>query len=243
MDLIRARFTSAIPALSELLERHPQVAVEAGETAPQEAINFSQGSWERSVDIVPSGTAGLIELMDNNPMVCSDRVGIPSPSGTLALIAVGPLIRAGLLVEAPTLMFGFDVTEEMETESWLQTMDWHEGASVVGAPQDTGSVLALTAMAVIDTTAFAPNYEVIDELYEESYGRSFFVHEAGNEPWDTSLVADKAHAVYRLGITPDAPYSLLRIQVMADKDGKCGAKQFVHAMNVMAGLEESIGIA
>jgi N-acetyl-gamma-glutamylphosphate reductase len=29
---------------------------------------------------------------------------------------------------------------------------------------------------------------------------------------------------------------------MADRNGKCGAAQVVHAMNVMCGFEESLGI-
>jgi hypothetical protein len=30
---------------------------------------------------------------------------------------------------------------------------------------------------------------------------------------------------------------------MSDRDGKCGAAQFVHALNIMCGFEESLGIA
>jgi N-acetyl-gamma-glutamylphosphate reductase len=48
--------------------------------------------------------------------------------------------------------------------------------------------------------------------------------------------------VYRLRVTPNDNASLLTIQVLADRDGKCGAAQVVHMMNVMAGFEETLGL-
>jgi len=62
------------------------------------------------------------------------------------------------------------------------------------------------------------------------------------QAWDPSLVARKAAAAYRLSFAADDPTSLLTVRIMADKDGKCGSAQVVHAMNVMCGFEETLGI-
>jgi hypothetical protein len=58
--------------------------------------------------------------------------------------------------------------------------------------------------------------------------------------WDKGLVEGEPFALYRLSLMHDQPESLLKIQVIADKDGKCGAAQIVHAFNVMCGFEESL---
>ena len=55
-------------------------------------------------------------------------------------------------------------------------------------------------------------------------------------------VRGKPFAVYRLRFAPDESKSLLTVQVMADSRGKCGAGQVVHALNVMCGFEESLGV-
>jgi N-acetyl-gamma-glutamylphosphate reductase len=101
-------------------------------------------------------------------------------------------------------------------------------------------VVVATVIAAIQTP---PRLQDIDDLYEERFGRSFFVQRQDSGDWDVKLVLGTQNAVYRLRIAPDEPQSLLTIQVMADENGKCGAGALVHAMNVMAGFEESLGLA
>ena len=85
--------------LLSFLRSHPHVkeVVEGGGPG----LRFWQGPWARSIEVGnPSlEVAGLVELMDNNPLVCADVASVPDPASTLTLIAIGPLIRAGLLVE------------------------------------------------------------------------------------------------------------------------------------------------
>jgi N-acetyl-gamma-glutamylphosphate reductase len=45
-----------------------------------------------------------------------------------------------------------------------------------------------------------------------------------------------------LELTEGESESLLAIHIMADINGKAGAGQFVHTMNVMCGFEESLGL-
>jgi len=186
----------------------------------------------------PLAVGGLVELMDNNPLVCADEASVPDPAATLGLIALGPLIRAGLMVEPPVLQFSFEVDFQplaAEIAAW----GWDGEIIATAEAQELGDVLSLNALVEIDTPA---DWNAIDDLFHESYGRSFFVRESAGGDWDTQLVAGKPWAVYRLRITPDEPRSLLTIQVMADRDGKCGSAQAIHAFNVMAGFEESLGL-
>jgi hypothetical protein len=243
MSRIRVR-PGNLPNLRALLQTHPGMDVDSGTSS--HTLEFEQGSWHRTLDTGnEQGLRGLVELMDNNPMVCADSMSIPDPSATLALIAVGPIARAGLIVEAPTLMYSFTPDPDL-VDSYLGTEGWTKGATCAEVGQDLGDVLALRALCAIrtegdpgdGTTAF----DEIDDLYAEAYARSFFVRRDEENAWDTALVAGKPYAVYRLSIAPDNPVSLLTIQVMADRNGKCGAAQVIHAMNVMAGFEESLGI-
>src|SRR5215218_131169 len=98
------RAEASDPRLLELLRNHPRVAEVT--TSDEPCLAFHQGPWNRRVlsgDPTPA-LAGLVELMDNNPLVCADEASVPDPASTLALIALGPLIRAGLLVESATML-------------------------------------------------------------------------------------------------------------------------------------------
>jgi hypothetical protein len=186
---------------------------------------------DRSVEL-----HGLVELMDNNPLVCADEASVPPPISTLALVAFGPLAWAGLLVEPPTLIVSRSVEQENPAD-WLATAGYEGGLSVHEEPQELGSVIAATGMAKITTPS---DWSDIDALYEERFGRSFFVRREEDALWDVALAQGKPECFYRLRYTPDEPHSLLTVFMLADEHGKCGAAQLIHAMNVMAGLEESI---
>lgn len=223
----------------ERLARHPNV--ELGAECRRKALVFHQGAWRREIyidrpDVIPSG---LIELMDNNPLVCADCASVPSAGPTLALIVFGPLIRANSLLETPTLSLNFAVEERM-IDGFLSGFGWNGGVDIDVFEESATEVCAAVGMARIRTPAMA---EEIDALYEEAYGRSFYVRRSEDGPWDGTRVVGKPHAELRLRYSPGEIESLLTIQVMADPAGKCGAAQVIHMMNVMAGFEETLGIS
>lgn len=205
------------------------------EVGPDGVLAWRQQDWSRRLLL---GGGALVEIADNNPLVCADEAAVPNASGTLALIALGPVIRAGLVAEAPVLQFSFDDDFELCATS---LRDWGLILEPVIAVEeiDLGSVRSVNAMVEIPTPS---DWHTIDELFEESYGRSFYVRLNDGGDWDTKRVAGKPHAEYRLRMTPGDDLSLLTVQVMADINGKCGAAQAVHAFNVMCGFEESLGI-
>jgi len=230
---------SGNPVVREMLSRHPKVS-----TVSQGAllgVSFSQGPWQREVLIgqATNPLYGLVELMDNNPVVCADRMSVPSPATTLALIALGPLADAGLIEDSPTVIVNIEGDEE-EISSALAAMGWAGGAFLHSEPMDLEGVAAATVMVAIRTP---DDLDEIDDLFEERFGRSFFVRRDEDSEWDASLVRGKPLALYRLRISPDQPNSLLTVRVLADLQGKLGAAQVVHAMNVMCGFEESLGIS
>lgn len=231
--------SSGDPEVLRLLRQHPKVA--AVQESKDRGISFRQGQWQRSVVQGNSTTAlyGLVELMDNNPLVCADMASTPTPIGVLAMIALGPLIVSGLLHEEPTILANSD-DDKYAVHELLRREGWEGGAILSADEKDLGGVLAATVIAAIRTPS---RLEDIDDLYEERFGRSFFVHRDETSEWHVDLVRGRQNALFRLRIAPDEPYSLLTIQAMADGKGKCGAGALVHAMNVMAGFEESLGLA
>lgn len=61
--------------------------------------------------------------------------------------------------------------------------------------------------------------------------------------WDVSLVAGQPFAAIRVADDSNDPQSeLVRARVLAEPNGKCGAGQIIHAMNVMCGFEEHLGV-
>jgi len=226
------------PAAAALLKRHPHVtSVLAGAGS---GIAFTDGTWDREARCGDPGAAlyGLVELMDNNPLVCADVASTPGCAGTLALIALGPVALASLLSERPVLVLNVP-TESVDIDMALRSAQWADGAEVHYEPMDLGSVMVASAIAVIPTPE---NAAELQDLYEERFGRSFFVRAASESEWDPERVRGTPFAFYRLSLAFDQDQSLLTVRVMADREGKCGAAQVVHLMNVMCGFEETLGI-
>lgn len=232
------------PHLVRMLEAHPDVVL-SEELGPVTGLQFWQDGRRREVRVGDRGCPvhGLVELMDNNPMVCADAVSVPSPAGTLALIALGPLAKAGLIAEPPGLVVDFEATAD-DIRDWLATEGWAGEADLQVGPLAEGPVLGMTAMAALLPPADAG---AIDDLYEECFGRSFFVRRWTDSGWNPERVAGSPYAYFRLDFAPEPGRSdlagLASVRVAADREGKAGAAQVVHAMNVMAGAEESLGIA
>jgi hypothetical protein len=236
--LSRIVAASADASVARLLASHPFVDVVPG--GPAQGVEFAQGEWRRAVRVGRSDEEqrGILEIMDNNPLVCADSMSVPSAGATLAMIALGPLAAGGLIAESPT-MVTTEPTNEAEIDALMEPLGWYGGSYVHHEPQLLGTVAAATVMVAIKTPE---DLDDIDALFEERYGRTFFVRRDETSEWNVDLVADKPHALYRLRIAPDEGTSLLTVLVIADREGKAGAAQVVHAMNVMAGLEESLGV-
>ena len=66
----------------------PSVEIVAGTC--DAALCIDQDGWSRQIVVGDASieAGGLVELADNNPMVCADIVGVPGPVATLALIAL-----------------------------------------------------------------------------------------------------------------------------------------------------------
>lgn len=206
----------------------------------ENSLTFWQGSWKRVIKIEDPHVAefGLVELIDNNPLVCTDAFSVPGPLTTLLMLAAGPLIDAGLLLEAPVVITNAPI-EDCRSNEFLASYGWHEGAIIDAEAVEGLDVYALNMFAKIRTPERDSD---IDDLYAEKFARSFYISRDETSEWDSRLVKGRPHALFRLRITPGEEESLLTVQSMADVNGKCGAAQMVHAMNVMCGFEECFGI-
>ncbi len=225
--------------LLELLRGHPRVT-EVLKDASEKGLRFERQGYSRHISIGDASEPlrGLVELLDNNPLVCTDRFSVPDAAATLALIALGPLAEAGLILEAPIFISNLELNEA-RIDAFLSTAGWHGGVNVSSEVSISKTIGMATAMASIRTPE---NLEELDALYEERYGRSFYVRLADESSWNPSTVEGQPYALYRLRISVDEGISILTIQVLADVAGKCGAAQIVHAMNVMCGFEETLGL-
>ncbi len=238
--------------LRQALERHPLVRVQGFEVATWPHVEFRRDTWIREVwqgHPFLDGPYGLPELMDNNPLICADRASCPGRSATLALIALGPLARAGLIRLKPSCVFSFEsepeggqggVSSYEEVEKALETVGWSGGVICAGDPVDYGGVLLASCFSEVGPGV---TEEEIKALYDEIFGRSFFVRRV--EVWDEGVVEEvrgKPFALYYVALHSGGGGSVLRVQVSADAEGKAGGDQLVHMMNIMAGFEEDLGL-
>jgi hypothetical protein len=179
-----------------------------------------------------AGLYGLTELMDNNPLVCADSASLTSPAGSLALIALGPLAKAELLLERPAIAYNFEVKNLDEIDDALSTEGWNDGAAVAGGE---GAPVELVAEAIASIPSSITTDD-LDELFDECFGRSFFVRK------HLQLREGMAHATYTYTIEPQLETTLFKCRAASMADGKCGPAGLVHMFNVMSGYEESLGV-
>lgn len=227
------------PEAALLLERHPEVAsVALSSSGP--IIAWQSPGWNRRiwVDQPSVPHSGLVELCDNNPMVCADEFSMPGLEATLALIGLGPLLSAVAPIADPVVIYSFPYSGN-DLSPWLSTVGYQGGVTIAEDVQDLGHVAAAVCMAEIPAPS---DVAELDEIFEERFGRSFYVRRTGPENWHVDAVIHRPFALYRLRYTPDERSGLVTIQVMLDRNGKGGAAQAIHAFNVMNGFEESVGI-
>ena len=227
---------SSDPVIGELLAKHPEVS---------SVFETSYGGIEfvtnrlRHISFAGGEVGGVVELMDNNPLVCADDAWVPSAGGVLSVLALGPLLEAGLVVEPPAILLSFE-DDEAEIARALATVAYTGGFALNCENHDLRTVRGAYCIAKISNPS---RFDEIDDIYDERYGRSFFVRRTEDEQWVKELVEGKPWASYRLELTEGETESLLAIHIMADINGKAGAGQFIHTMNIMCGFEESLGLA
>jgi hypothetical protein len=250
--------TSNDPAILTLLGGHPDITLaEAGE----QLLTFSSDGRTRQIrrgDLAIE-PYGLVEMIDNNPLVCADAFSLPSAGAMLASIALGPVIDAGLTRDRPILHFSFplepneilEALKRLGPDTQPRILAPRPGQPEIGVEVMTelfrGEAPLATALALRVVVAIPANVAQADlvPVYDERFGRSLYVRQTKpGTPWHREDIDGKPFALYRVGVSHQS--SLINnhalIEVISDPQGKVGAAGVVHAMNVMAGFEESLGL-
>lgn len=226
--------------LADSLALHPRVS-SVKQDSQVRGLRFDVDGRSRSVDVGASQSEffGLLELMDNNPLVCADEMSIPSLGPSLALICLGPLLLSGLVKEAPVFVSNLPL-DLSEIESALKTVNWSGGVAVQTEPVEVDGVAFATGMAVIDSL---DDPEELADLYQERFGKSGIVRLASAEEWHPEQVAGRPCAYLRISVVPDQPHSLVSIKTMCDTTGAFETAQIINALNIMCGFEDDLGIS
>ncbi|HLK16030.1 MAG TPA: hypothetical protein VKT78_14585 [Fimbriimonadaceae bacterium] len=247
--------TSSDPALLALLQKHPGVTAA---TEGDKLLEFREGESVREVRQADPGAEvyGLVELIDNNPLVCAKSASIPSPAATMALIALGPICLAGIALKPPILQLNIpavsaDVLGALRALAPIDQLrmitpneDPTVGGFVEGGLFGRGTLAQglLACQVAVDVPSSYALAEM-NALFDERFGRSFFVHRETNAGFfRPENLLGKPFASYRVGTSKGSSETRVLIEVAADPAGKPGAAGLIHAMNVMAGLEESLGL-
>ena len=220
--------------LKRLLELHPFVSLASFVESDRMLLEFGAHA-ERRVTIGDARAPlyGLTELMDNNPLVCADFASVTSAAGSLALITLGPLAKAEMLINRPAIAYNFEVSDLDEVDAALATEGWLDGAAIAGM-DEYSEILAAEAIAEIPSSVTEGD---LADLFDECFGRSFFVRSG------KGVGQGDAHAVFSFGVEPYLETTMFKCVAQSSAAGKCGAAGLVHMFNVMSGYEESLGIS
>jgi hypothetical protein len=225
--------------LVQLLAGHPRVDRAIHEPGLS-GLRFDGAEGPRLIEIgnAASPFYGLVELMDNNPLLCTDRMSIPSLAGSLALICLGPLLLSGLVQEPPSFITSLEV-QESELYEGAAGVGWTEGLTIQTEPVESEGAAFATGMAVIESIEHP---EELADLYEERFAKSPLIRMHSDPDWSVPMVAAQPKSIYRIVVSVDEPTSLVSVRAMCDSTGRFQACQLIYAMNVMCGFEDDLGL-
>lgn len=238
MKVIRVTECRGTATLRALLERHPGVDLGVWVPSDRLGMRFLEGGMEREVlqgCVASDGTYGLIELMDNNPLVCAKHGSIPGALATLGLTCLGPLARAEMLAGTPNVAPSFE-DDGAELAAALQLEGFSGAVQVTPSTGERRGLLSVRCTVPLRSRSLAE----VEELFSELYGRSFFLRPA--KVLADNQILGTPFATYSFDAALLESQGVLEIRAAADADGKCGAAQMVHMFNVMAGYEEDLGL-
>lgn len=102
-----------------LLQNHPRFLLKPGQVHPDEdvAIEFNQTGWKRQIRLAANMNEGIVlELSDQNPLLCLDAITSKDAIGTATSLLLVPLIQAGLLKSIAEVT----LSQTSEKEDFLQ---------------------------------------------------------------------------------------------------------------------------
>lgn len=208
--------------LDALVHRHRRLlAPQSGSLC---ALEFGLNSYRRSIVLGfrEGCPVGVIELFDNNPIVCAERVCLPTPVATLALLAIDPLCKAGLAQGSVKLSCTSECAPD-DIEPFLAALGDRVSVEIFAD-------LDCVGVAVEVSFPFKGASEELLNLYDGAYERTMLVMRApGVHP---------LAAVYSASVSDGSA----KVRFESKPEGKAGAAQVIQALNVMAGFEDSLGI-
>lgn len=222
--------SSGDPKFEELIQNHPRFDYREG---LPDRIEFDSRMILLSGD--PVEPFGLIELMDNNPLVCANVASLPPSDATLMLMALGPMFRAGLPIEPPV----FRTTAPKSSSSLTKWLDTPNEIPVDYESVEPSDWLFGHAICLVKNVV---DWREIDNLYADSYDRTFYVSVVPDIRTEVKKNQFSPNGFVQLTMTPGEDESLISIHVAGHKNGKCGACQKLQMLNIMCGLEEFLGI-
>ncbi|MEJ5170629.1 MAG: hypothetical protein WHU10_06550 [Fimbriimonadales bacterium] len=238
MDRTLEAFCGDVPGLQAWVAAHPRLQPAGPLDEPALRVAGRQVVVGHADEEQPHG---LPELMDNNPIVCASRVVVPGPAATLAWIALGPACKAGFVLAdetSPPVLLRFSGLASEDLGPALSSIGWKDGTQIEWRGGGLAWVATLEAHVPLDELAQPDD---IAGAYDEALGRSFFVRRVSPCEWIPHRVLGSPAAEYWLEVAPSRT-PVLRVGVAADLRGKLGGAQMVHALNVMLGWEETLGL-
>ncbi len=231
--------TTGDDRLAELLSHHPRIGLVATNDDPT-VLTLESPGRSRRLHIADARVEqyGLLELMDNNPIVCADDISIPSLAASLFLITLGPLLLSGLVVEPPSFVTNLNC-HGTDLARAVRSVGWDDEVDIMTEAVHVGGIALATGIAVIQSVS---DPEELAEFYLERFGKSPLIRMEGSTEWSPQLVEGKPLAIYRITVNPDEPTSLVSVKAMVDFTGAFQAAQMVTAMNVMYGFEDEMGL-
>jgi hypothetical protein len=215
---------TANPVVAAMLARHPGVEL-AGECKPGEVLAW-QGQTTRRRIVEPgagAGLSGLVETMDNNPLVCAESFELPDAATTLALLAVAPAVRAGLVAGPVRFVFRPDLGGGGPGAAALGVEKFESRGEPGAEPPSVEAWFDMPGPS---------GPQDLDEALQEAYGRAVFVRIGGGDPSGRPWASVEGKVDGREAC----------VVARADRRGKLGEAQAVHVFNVMAGFPESLGV-
>lgn len=227
MDSANIDWIEAPAPVASLLRHHPRI--EKVIVADSPIVRFTTRGWKRELHIGNSQcyVRGVPELIDNNPIVCCDEFSLPSPFAHALSLVAGPMSLSGI----PTLV--------QAVASNLSSNNESDKAFLEDIYLDTTRTL-LTDRAGTESDILEAVLRIPEDIHLEEIIAIF------RQRYDGAFLISGESLPF-----PGATFSLAKwnldegtftVRIDSPVNGKFGAAGQVHALNVMMGYDEGLGL-
>jgi len=175
--------------------------------------------------------AECIKLPEDLSPESESQILLAPPDWVMPLLAIRPLIAAGLMLETPVALTSEPISGDFD--SALTTLGWQQGLDQLDEPNDQEPNLSIMLfMAHINASA---DLGLVHQLLHKAYEDSALVETLDQQAFAFDLSRNSGAVFLAIHTEPGEDSALVSVRACCHRNGKIGPAGLIQAMYRVAG--------